>query len=246
MSVQPVIPAIPEFPLRFQTQLWHEQLRNHLQGILINAIAVIGLAVVLRNARVPWIASWATVALALCALRVLLHLACQRYVARHPDAAPPTAQRVLLAAGLLTSATLWALVAGLGLPVFSVSEQFTVLIILSALAGGSTGTLASMPIAGKVYVAIVLVPCCTRLLLLDDEKLNVLGWIGLLFTLVMFNGHNNNYRVLRTTLALTGDKEELIRQLSEKNRQISQVNDDLEKPSRHARRSWSTAPTTIR
>lgn len=215
--------------MHFKTQLWHEKLRNHLQGILVNALAIVGFAVIVRHSPVQWVATWTTVALLVCAARGLLHRSCRRFVACHPHADAPVAQQALLAIGLLASAALWALAACLGLPAFTVSEQFTVLIILSALAGGSTGTLSSMPIVGKLYVAILLVPSCAQLLMLPDEKMHVLGFIGMMFTLVMFNSQNNNFGVLRTTLTLTRDKEALIRQLSETNQQVSQANDDLEK-----------------
>jgi diguanylate cyclase (GGDEF)-like protein len=215
--------------LRFTTRLWHEKLRNHLPGILVNAAAIAAFAVIVRNSSVQWVALWTTAGLLWCVLRFLVHRACQRWVARHPEGAAPLNQQVLLAGGVLGSAALWALAACLGLPAFTVSEQFTVLIILAALAGGATGTLASMPVIGKIYIGVLLVPSCAQLLLLPDEKMNVLGLIGLVFAIVMLNSQNNNFRLLRTTLGLTRDKEELIRQLSEKNQQISQVNDDLER-----------------
>ncbi|WP_332877438.1 putative bifunctional diguanylate cyclase/phosphodiesterase [Massilia sp. S19_KUP03_FR1] len=214
--------------MRFTTQLWHEKLRNHLPGILVNAAAIAAFAVIVRHSTVQWVAGWTMTGLLWCVLRVLVHRACQRWATRHPDGAAPGAQQVLLAGGLLGSAALWALAACLGLPAFSVSEQFTVLVVLAALAGGATGTLASMPIIGKIYIGILLAPSCAQLLLLPDEKMNVLGLIGLVFAVVMMNSQNNNFRLLRTTLALTSDKEELIRQLSEKNQQILQVNDGLE------------------
>lgn len=213
----------------FETQLWHEKCRNHAQGIVVNGAAIIAFAVIMRNAQVAWLTAWSAAALLVCVLRFALHWQCRRLLAQQPDAEPTAASQFLLTLGLLASSALWALAGWLGIPMFSQSETFTILIIVSAMAGGATGTLASMPVIGKLYIGILLLPNCLRLLMLADEKMNVLGVLGVVFAFVMFNSQNNNFKVLRSTLTLTRDKESLIRQLSEKNAQISHVNDDLER-----------------
>ncbi|WP_426193178.1 putative bifunctional diguanylate cyclase/phosphodiesterase [Massilia sp. DWR3-1-1] len=213
----------------FETQLWREKLKAHPLGILVNAAAIAALAINIRHASVPWVTAWITLSLLVCALRYVGHRVYRRHLARHPDGAPPASHQAMLALGLLGSGVLWAAIACLGLPAFSEGETFSLLIIVSALAGGATGTLASMPIVGKVYIGMLLLPACVLMLLLPDEKLQVLGLIGLVFIVVMLGSHNNNVKLLRNTLTLTTDKEELIRQLSDKNRQISHVNDDLER-----------------
>ncbi|WP_426113136.1 putative bifunctional diguanylate cyclase/phosphodiesterase [Massilia sp. PWRC2] len=215
--------------MTFEKQLWHEKLRNHPQGILVNAAATVALAVIVRHAQLRWLAAWTGISLLFCALRYLVQRACQRQLQRQPDGAAPLTQQSLLAGGLLASATLWACMACLGLPALHDTETFSLLIILSAMAGGATGTLASMPVIGKLYIAILLLPCCALLLLQHDEKLQVLGGIGMLFSFVMFNSQNNNFKMLRSTLSLTEEKEALILQLSDKNSQISHDNEDLER-----------------
>lgn len=215
--------------MTFEKQLWREKLRNHPQGILVNAATTVALAVIVRHSHLRWLAAWTGISLLLCVLRYLVQRACQRQLQRHPDGAAPLVQQHLLAGGLLASATLWACMACLGLPALHDTETFSLLIILSAMAGGATGTLASMPVIGKLYIAILLLPCCSLLLLQHDEKLQVLGGIGMLFSFVMFNSQNNNFKMLRTTLSLTEEKEALILQLSDKNRQISHDNEDLER-----------------
>jgi diguanylate cyclase (GGDEF)-like protein len=221
--------GIMESTLSFKTQLWREKLRNHPQGILVNAVTVVAFTVIARHSAVHWLTLWCTLALAVCALRYLAHRSMQRYARRSPDSPPPAAHEALLAGGLICSSTLWAWAAWAGIPLFTDNEKLSVMIIVSALAGGATGTLASMPVVGKLYVSILLAPTCVQMLLMPDEKLNILGALGLVFNAIMLNSHNNNYTVLRNTLTLTTDKEELIRQLSDKNCQISHVNQDLER-----------------
>jgi diguanylate cyclase (GGDEF)-like protein len=215
--------------LTFTTQLWREKLRNHPQGILVNTVTIVAFAFITRHSAVHWMNLWSMIALSVCMLRYLAHRSLQRYARLHPETPTPAVQEIILAAGLICSSAAWAWAAWRGIPLFSDSEKLSVMIIVSALAGGATGTLASMRVVGKLYVSILLVPTCVQMLLMPDEKLNILGALGLIFNGVMLNSHNNNYTVLRNTLTLTTDKEALIRQLSEKNRQISHDNDNLER-----------------
>ncbi|MFC0168104.1 putative bifunctional diguanylate cyclase/phosphodiesterase [Pseudoduganella danionis] len=214
--------------MSYSLRLWRENLNNHTQGIVVNAAAVIGLSCIIDNHALPWLHGWIAGALLLCLLRYALERYSLRDLLRHPQRPPPGWQRGLLAAGLIGSALMWSLNAAYGLPHYSANEKFSVMIIISALAGGATGTLASMRIIGKLYIASLLLPTCLAMWLSGDDKLAILAVLGIIFAFIMFNSHANNFKLLSNTLSLSSDKEALIRQLSEKNRHISDVNSHLE------------------
>ncbi|MFA9217501.1 MAG: putative bifunctional diguanylate cyclase/phosphodiesterase [Sphingomonadaceae bacterium] len=216
----------------YEIQIWREKLRNHAQGIVVNAAAVATLAAIVRNPAAQWFGVWTVVSLLVCAMRYALHWYCYRYQKRHLGKLAPRSLRALLGLGVITSATLWALAAWHGIPAFTDNEKFSIMIMLAALAGGSTGTLASMPVAGRIYILVLLLPSCLRMLQMNDDQLNLLGTLGLVFAAIMLNSHNNNYKLLRNTLTLTQDKEDLILQLSEKNQDILHANEDLERKVR--------------
>lgn len=212
----------------YSLKLWHENLTNHTQGIVVNAAAIIGHSFIVDSRSVAWQSSWVSAALLLCALRYGLERYCLRDLRHQPERPVPDWQRGLLATGLIGSALLWSLNAVVGLPHYSANEKFSVMIIISALAGGATGTLASMRSVGKLYIASLLLPTCLAMWYSGDDKLAILAVLGVIFAFIMFNSHANNFKLLSRTLSLTDDKEALIRQLSEKNRHISDVNAHLE------------------
>ncbi len=224
----PVWLAYREQNLPYSLKLWRENLTNHTQGIVVNAAAIIGLGFIIDRRSVAWQTSWVGAALLLCVLRYALERYCLRDLQQHPQRSVPRWQRILLATGLVSSALMWSLNAVIGLPHYSANEKFSVMIIISALAGGATGTLASMRIVGKLYIAALLLPTCLAMWYSGDDQLAILAVLGVIFAFIMFNSHANNFSLLSNTLSLTDDKEALIRQLSEKNRHISDVNAHLE------------------
>jgi len=214
--------------LLYNVRLWRENLKNHTQGIWANAAATIGLSFIIDGRTVHWQGAWVSGALVLCVLRYLLERYCLRTLNQQPETPPPNWQRLLLSAGAISSALLWSFNAVIGMPDYSASEKFSVMIIISALAGGATGTLASMRIVGKLYIASLLLPTCLAMWLSGDDKLAILAALGTIFALIMLHSHQNNFRLLDNTLRLTDEKETLIRQLSDNNRHISDVNSHLE------------------
>jgi len=214
--------------LSYSLKLWRENLTNHTQGIVVNGAAILGHSFIIDSRSLTWQSSWVSAALLLCVLRYGLECYCLRDLRQHPQRPVPHWQRGLLAAGLISSALMWSLNAVIGLPHYSANEKFSVMIIISALAGGATGTLASMRIVGKLYIASLLLPTCLAMWYSGDDKLAILAVLGVIFAFIMFNSHGNNFKLLSRTLSLTDDKEALIRQLSENNRHISDVNTHLE------------------
>lgn len=211
-----------------RTQIWHETLRNHPRGLAVNTAAILGAALIVGHTSSHWFWLWVVISLLVSAARYGIFLYCKHSLDQQSSRAVPRHQMVLLQMSILCAAVNWTIVAWLGIPEFQAKDKFAILIIISALAGGATGTLASLKITGKIYVALLIIPASLRMLLMDDASLSVLAILGFIFAWVMMSSHQNNFRLLERSLQLARSNENLISQLSAKNTEISNINSELE------------------
>lgn len=131
-------------------------------------------------------------------------------------------------AGLLVSATLWALLACWRMPLDGAQSRYMILIVVSALAGGAIGVLAPLKWTGRLYVTILLVPASVALGMSGTGD-TVLGILGFAFWGVMIAGHRNNYNLLCESIRLREANTVLIADVEARNLAIAEINRDLEK-----------------
>ena len=176
-----------------------------------------------------WYAVWLALALGVCAARLRVDRALTRRLARQPEPTLASLRPWALAhcAGVAASGAGWAILAWMRLPQEDSQTQFVILIVLSALAGGAIGMLAPLRITGRIYVTLLLVPGCVRLLL-DGSSLMVLGGLGLVFWGVMIAGHRNNHALLVRSIALGRENLGLVETLRARNDEIGRINQTLE------------------
>jgi diguanylate cyclase (GGDEF)-like protein len=222
----PTVPALPEW---LSTELLRHALMNHRAGLLINGLAALGVALMVSTSlpRAAWI--WLAVMLALNLLRLAADTRlCQRIESGVPV---PLMQADIASSvftgGFLLAALLWAALALLGLPHMQADGQFTVVVTLSALAGGATGVLAPMRRIGRAYILILLLSGSLGLLRVDPPNW-VLAALGCIFAGVMWVGHRNNHALLLRSLELQHDNDRLVERLSESNDAIRSSNQALE------------------
>ncbi|PHY14235.1 hybrid sensor histidine kinase/response regulator [Caulobacter sp. B11] len=129
--------------------------------------------------------------------------------------------------GLVISAGLWAVLAYLRLPVESPMVRYTIIIVLSALAGGAVGVLASLKWTGRAYVTLLLLPASLVLISIGAGD-RILGVLGAVFCGVMLVGHNTNYRLLVDSLSLRDENRDLLADVERRNREIERANQELE------------------
>ncbi|MGV7207633.1 hypothetical protein ACLB1G_07245 [Oxalobacteraceae bacterium A2-2] len=197
--------------------LWRETLNNHPRGLLVTLGSVIGIALALRVQAVDWLQGWTMAALMLIGLRYGVYLLCRPSLA---DGAAPANEVLMIRlhhVGVISSGLVWAMLAWWGVPWYQNVERFTILVVLSALAGGSTATLAPLRISGKIYIALLLLPACFQLLLIGDDANITLAVLGAMFCGVMMSTHASNHGLLLHAIELSQDKENLILQLSSAN-----------------------------
>lgn len=217
------------------TEVWlaegllRQALSNHRAGIMVNLLAAIGFsAVAFAELGVPALV-WLGLMIGSTALRIFADRALGH--ALRADSAVPVAEpKTLLRAfhaGFLSGSGLWAVASVLGLPLLPVTAQFTLMVILAALAGGASGVLAPMRVVGALYILLLLVPASFTLMLIEPPYW-VLGGLGLVFAGVMLVGHRNNYLLLRRSLELQHENDGLLARLSSALEALGRSNQELE------------------
>ena len=131
-------------------ELWREALHHHLKGLVVNIIAICGAALILRSGAPAWFIGWVALSLAIVLARTLLYLACQRALRRAPEQAPAQAWVMAHTTLTLASGMAWGALGWWGMPAFAGAQQFAILVMLSSLAGGATGTLAPLRITHAI------------------------------------------------------------------------------------------------
>jgi diguanylate cyclase (GGDEF)-like protein len=193
-----------------------------------NFPASIGLAVEMANDRSPWLGAWVAAVLLLSALRLIGNTVARPWQQR-ARARPREVRRArrLQEGGLLLAGAMWGVLAWFGLPAQDVEGQYTMTIVLSAMAGGATGVLAPLRWVGALYIVEVLLPACVQLVLLPNPHY-MLGSLGVVFLGVMLVGHRNNHRLLLRSLELQERNLDLVTHLQVKNAEVQAMNLRLE------------------
>ncbi len=209
-------------------QIWQETLNNHPKGLVVNAAAVVGIGFILRDTAATWFSLWFGISIAYSIIRGGLYFTYRKSMRACTNEQALRLPSMLHNLSVLGSAVLWASLAWFGIPEFSPAYQFAVIIVISSLASGSTASLASLKSVGKIYILLMLIPACLRLLMVGDTTLSTLGILGFIFSWVMLGSHENNFQLLIHSFALAREKEQLFKQVSEQNQQIVQANAELE------------------
>jgi diguanylate cyclase (GGDEF)-like protein len=222
---QPAAPA----SAAIEFELFRHALRNHRAGLVVNILAALGVAWMAQDGLGSLAWAWLALNFALSALRWaadrLLNARLQLSPQEHGQ--PALLPRRLFEAGFIGSASLWAILLLFGLPYLEIAAQFTVVVVVSALAGGATGVLAPLRTLGRVYILLLLLPGSAALMMLDPPQW-VLAILACVFAVVMLVGHRNNHALLVSSLQLQHQNDWLLRRLSESNQEIRRSNVDLE------------------
>lgn len=208
-----------------ELELWREALRNHPKGLMVNVGATLGVGVILSKAPTCWVWAWLLVSLSLTVLRFTGYLVFWRALNRNAVA---RWHQPLMEIGVLTSGFIWASLAWWGIPYFEGDEQFTILVILSALAGGATGTLAPLVLTGTLYTLLMIIPACLQLVFIGGTDNLSLAILGAIFAWVMASTHRSNHELLARTISLARDKQDLIEELSSSTDKLTRANVNLE------------------
>lgn len=207
-------------------RIWRESLKNYAVGLLVNLAAILAITYILSDDTSSFVLQWSGAALVLTALRFVQFLhAARRYRKTHTFL---LADSFYLSLGLVAAGCFWAVLGWWGIAHYQGAQQFAIIVILAALAGGATATLSSLKVAGKAYILLLLVPACIRLFQSGIQSYITLGVLGVIFAWVMMITHQHNHKLIRRSIGLSLSNKGLLDELSSLTEELKRENDTLE------------------
>lgn len=207
-------------------RIWRESLKNYALGLMVNLAATLTISYILFDDASRFVPMWTGGALGLTLARFLQFLHAARRYRRTRTFF--IADKFYLCLGLLSAGGLWAWLGWWGIAHYQGAQQFAIIVILSSMAGGATGTLSSLRVAGKAYILLLLLPACVRLFQTGISSYITLAALGVVFSGVMLFGHENNYKLIRRSVGLALSNKELLDEVSLLAAKLQYENDTLE------------------
>ena len=211
---------------RSREQLLDLAYRNNISNIAVNVIAGTGIYLLLLKYRTVFTDGWLV---ALCLLAVLRILSTVAY--RRQSAIGTLHYRTwyyVYGGGLLGACTLWSAMMLATVPNVDAPTRYSLAIIVSAIAGGATGTLAPVFRFGSLYIGTILIGGGVALLFCDPPEILMAGLAGV-FLGAMLVTLRNNHHVLKRSFLLQTENTALVEDMRHKNAQLADVNSWLER-----------------
>lgn len=204
---------------------------NNAANISVNLLAGLGVVSLLWQSSASKTGIWVCICLllALSAVRAAGSWWAIRVSANFSRMSDDLRRRLKLyyAGGLLGGLTLWTVLTAMALGSGVAETKYSAIIIISALAAGATGILASQLMIGRAYVCIMLLQGSLQLLF-DINHDYVLATLGIIFMIVMVITHRNNNAVLTRSLRLQFENDFLVTDLQGQQDALKELNSTLE------------------
>lgn len=191
---------------------------NSMLGM--NVLASGGVSMMLWREGANWILIWFAFSIVLTVVRLVLCANLTHAVILNATAEQSQRWRRQFGFGLYASTASWA-VMSLFVGQWHTADHYILALILSALAAGGSGIMASMLREGRIYIAAMLGSASVLLFNYDQQGL-IMTLLGLIFIAVMTYVHNRNYIALRHSIALRNENGNLIRDLKVLNANLEQ------------------------
>ncbi len=212
-----------------QVDLTAVALRNNLPSIFVSLVSAIGFSFVAWSSE-TWIGLWLAAIAAAAGARLVIQAWSVRSLRESWGSDPARFRAIRLghAVGLFAAAMPWVVLAWFELPDMAMRERHVFLIIVSSLAGGAMGVLASRLVVGRIYIAMMLLPSCIRLVMLDEPEY-VLSALGILFFGTMYVGISANHRALVRSFRLARENQQLFVRVRRHADEVEKINTSLER-----------------
>tara|TARA_R110002073_G_scaffold173800_3_gene330940 strand:- start:19002 stop:20951 length:1950 start_codon:yes stop_codon:yes gene_type:complete len=157
---------------------------NSIAGILISAIASSALVLGFDNPEYSYFQHvWLSLISIVLVIRLLDSLHWRKYISGTEYEGKRATYRFI--SGTLVTAILWCIYALTMYAHVEIIELACMIIVVSAMAGGSATVLAAHRLTAMVYVFTLLAPFSVGMLLSEQGYQNILGALGLSFSIVM-------------------------------------------------------------
>ncbi|WP_327082859.1 putative bifunctional diguanylate cyclase/phosphodiesterase [Paraglaciecola hydrolytica] len=130
--------------------------------------------------------------------------------------------------GCILTALCWCFYCCYFFDTMDIIEYSTTVVVVSAMAGGSTAVLAGSRHLPVSYSIILILPIAILGLLSPEHSRNLLGFLGLFFCAVMVMSGMRSSRFTQEAIKLKNINSQLLDELNNKKDQVSNVNRELE------------------
>lgn len=202
--------------LALEWQLLCQAFANLPAMLVVNFCVSIGAAFVLFSDGYTYAYYWVAIVTVMTLLRMSsgFYFKSRRRTQTSFDAKLIMRWKAIFTAGLLGAGLVWVTIAFITFTDEKIppTSNFTLLIMMSAMASGATGISAPLLYTGRAYILLMVVPAA--LLILFDPSHNwVIGLLALVFGAAMLSSHSGNHRLLRASLSLKIENEQLVNNL---------------------------------
>lgn len=228
--------TVPDQPLpddgrQLRAQFLDLAFRKNTASTLVNLIvgSVFCLLAKDFSPRIDWLSTWFAALVIVSLARLGSNGLYFRIAGKARLASAPTywLWYGIYVGGLMSAASLWITLSILHLPNTDFQTSFVLLMLITALAAGASGTLASARLPGQIYIALMLLPA-TLIVTFNERYPDGIGELGVLFIAVMIYTHYSNHTVLRESLQLRNANSRLVDRLSREKKAVETLNASLE------------------
>ncbi len=192
---------------------------NFVPMLIVNVAASAAATWVMAPTQMMWVSIWFAFVVLLTPLRFLgwwrFRSALQDAEARSDSGPSEASVRNWLLSyrlGLYTAGASWALINFFGIQFADDHAKYTIIIIMSGLAGGATAVTAPQKTAGQIYISLLLLPGSLSLIFVDQSE-PLLVALGLLFLAVMLVIQGNNHAMILRGVSLQNENQVLVADL---------------------------------
>ncbi|RYZ93020.1 MAG: hypothetical protein EOO68_22125, partial [Moraxellaceae bacterium] len=206
-------------------QLLCQAYQNLPITLMVNLSVTIGGSIVLYTDGYSYVYQWIMLTALLSALRLAtgVYFKSRYHLSAAVDTTTIIVWKSIFAAGLLSAAMVWVVIALVTITHNQIppTSRYTLLIIMSAMASGATGITAPLKMTGRIYITLmILAPSLIMIFYSHNDA--VIGVLGLIFCAAMIASHASNHKLLRASLTLKLENEQLVNNLQ-------YLNTDLER-----------------
>jgi len=214
-----------------RSDLLQYALDNNLAGLMTQLVTAIGVVLILHAAddTRDWLWVWLAIAVFTVGVRLALHRYMCRTIHTVKGRSPEWIDWAwrLQKGGLLMAGLLWAALISIGFHTYPPAQQYLIMMVLAAMAGGASSVLAPMRVMGPLYMLLLMGPVCFQLARQGSNQW-IIAVIGAAFFLTMLMGHRNNHAKLRKAINLQNENWHLVEQLTLRTAEVMTSNAELE------------------
>jgi diguanylate cyclase (GGDEF)-like protein len=218
-------------PEDLKVELLRHALDNTLPALRINILVSGGMVWTLQGPTLAWDWScwWFVATLLNSGLRWMVQGKLKAEIQTAKANSPQWLRRAWLlhSAGLVVAGALWSALVLFWLHRYPMEQQYMVVMVVASIAGGASGVLAPVRVAGMLYMSMIMLSVCVLMALHEPPQI-YLCVIGGLFLGVILGGHRSSHALLRKSIGLRHENRHLVEQLTQRSAEVMAANTELE------------------